>query len=205
MNYEDFLSLCKIRRSVRQYNDKKVLIGDIYKIIDAAIQAPSGTNIQGWKFRIINNKNEIIKVTDIIEQKLKDVASKFDDSYILKENFLKYGKNFYFFKKAPCVIFLYSCKPRNIVKRFFGKGLSWYKGEGVFLSLGMAMQNMMLAACTLGISTCALTGPLLAEKELNDILKPPPKHELTALLCLGYTDKQPQSPGRKPIEKFIVK
>ena len=68
------------------------------------------------------------------------------------------------------------------------------------------MQNMMLAAHTLGISTCPLTGPLIAEKEIIKTFPSPKKHELAALLCLGYSDKITRGgPGRKPVEKFIVK
>jgi len=204
MEYEDFLNLCETRRSVRKYNEKKVLKDDIYKVISAGIQAPSPTNTQGWKFKIIDSHDQIKLTSKIIEQKVKELADNLEEDFILKENVIKYSKNFSFFKNAPVIIFIYCKNPRQFLKRFFQKRLDLYKGEGIFLSLGMVIQNMMLAAHSLGLSTCILTGPLIAENELNREFEKPKKHELGAILALGYSDIKQTSPGRKSIEKFLV-
>ncbi|OHD12387.1 MAG: hypothetical protein A2086_10005 [Spirochaetes bacterium GWD1_27_9] len=203
MNFDDFFDLCKQRRSVRKYTDKNISDEDINKIIEAGIQAPSGTNLQGWKFKILKNKEEINTAADVIEKKVLKVALSYNDG-VLKDTLREYGKNFFFFKDAPLVIFLYAKKPNNFLPHFFKEELGICKGTGVFLSLGMVMQNMMLAAFSLGISSCPLTGPILAEEELNEVFIPPKKYEFCGLLSFGYTDENPKSPGRKDLEKFII-
>lgn len=203
MNYNDFFNICRSRRSVRNFIKKDINNEDIKKIIQAGIQAPSPTNSQGWKFRIINRSNEIKNFTDIIEEKIKKLTDNLSDG-VLKQNFKEYSKNFIFFNNSGAVILLYSKKPKNFLKEIFPSKISYIKGYGNYLSLGMVMQNMMLAAHTLGISTCPLTGPLIAEKEINSLYKPPSKHEFCAIISLGYTNLNPASPGRKDLNKFII-
>jgi len=55
----------KQRRSIRRYTKQMPSENAIYKIIKAAIWAPSGLNNQPWKFKIIsgNQKNKLSKFT----------------------------------------------------------------------------------------------------------------------------------------------
>lgn len=49
------------RRSVRAYSPRKVDRDDIVEIIQAATWAPSGNNLQPWKFSIVMNDEELLK------------------------------------------------------------------------------------------------------------------------------------------------
>jgi len=139
----------------------------------------------------------------IIERKLDGLINKIEDG-LLKESFTLYSRNFTFIKNSPCIILFFSLKPRKIFKSFFKGKLNSYKGEGTFLSSGMVMQNMMLAALTLGISSCPLTGPLTAEKDIINKYPPPQKYELSGLITFGYADAESKNPGRKRPEQFII-
>ncbi len=52
------------RRSVRKFTDKKIEKEKILKIIDAANQAPSACDIQGWRFIVINKKKLIERLVN---------------------------------------------------------------------------------------------------------------------------------------------
>jgi len=52
-------NLMKKRRSIRQFSDKKIDDKKIKKLIEGAIQAPSGSNSQAWRFIVITNKEDI--------------------------------------------------------------------------------------------------------------------------------------------------
>ena len=54
------LSTILDRRSIRSYSSKKVDRDDIIKILTAASWAPSGNNLQPWRFSVIVN-NELVK------------------------------------------------------------------------------------------------------------------------------------------------
>lgn len=49
----------KNRRSIREYLDVDINTDIINKLIESAISAPSGKNLQPWRFRIVTNKQEI--------------------------------------------------------------------------------------------------------------------------------------------------
>ena len=203
MDFDKFFDILQKRRSVRKYLPDEIKDDEIRKIILAGIQAPSGTNVQGWKFRIVTDKKNIVRIAEIIKEKINKLTSFYGDS-IVKNGMTEYGGNFFFFENAPAIILLYAKNPNNFVKKIFEEGLNLYKGCGTFLSLGMVIQNMMLAASILGIGTCPLTGPLLAEEEINNEFEVPTKYQLSAVLSLGYPEIIPNSPGRKDIDKFII-
>ncbi|MFL0198678.1 nitroreductase family protein [Clostridium sp. WILCCON 0269] len=49
------------RRSVRSYNSEEVSKNDIIQLLTAASWAPSGNNIQPWRFSVVMNNKELIK------------------------------------------------------------------------------------------------------------------------------------------------
>jgi len=62
IDYDEFYSLCRQRRSVRWFLDKPVPREFIDKAVLAANQAPSACNRQPFEFRIIDNKDEVNEV-----------------------------------------------------------------------------------------------------------------------------------------------
>jgi nitroreductase len=53
----DFITVAKERRSVRQYDAEYVMTEEeIREILDIAIQAPSSSNLQPWRFLVIQDK-----------------------------------------------------------------------------------------------------------------------------------------------------
>jgi nitroreductase len=204
MEYDAFLELCRQRRSVRKYCNTKVDDKTILEIIEAGIQAPSPTNAQGWRFRVLDSPQTIEQVVEIVDRRLQERMCE-DISELEKGLLSVYGRGFFLvMKNAPVVIAAYSQKPAELSRAFFCDGLNLYKGAGHYLSLGMVLQNMMLAAQTLGLSSCMLTGPLTAEEAIDERLIPPEGFELAAFLCLGYSDARPASPGRKEARTFLL-
>jgi len=59
---ETLLSLIKTRRSVRKYKDHPISNGDLKKILEAGRWAPSGANIQPWRFIVIQDKTLIKQI-----------------------------------------------------------------------------------------------------------------------------------------------
>ena len=54
------------RRSVRSFTDKKVSKEDIELLIKAGLSAPSGMNLQTWKFTGVLNSNKIKELADVV-------------------------------------------------------------------------------------------------------------------------------------------
>ena len=59
---EEILSLIKTRRSVRKYTDRSIIEADPDKILEAGRWAPSGANLQPWRFVVVKDKSLIKEV-----------------------------------------------------------------------------------------------------------------------------------------------
>ncbi|MCK5504915.1 MAG: nitroreductase family protein [Thermodesulfovibrionia bacterium] len=106
------------------------------------------------------------------------------DSEEVKKSILKEATA-YFVGKAPLLIFvLYSNRTDNLE----------YKDH--LLSAAMAIQNMQLAAHSLGLGSCCVNN-LPIKSRLRKILKVPRSYEPVALLCIGYPKAVPKPMKRK--------
>ena len=59
---ETTFSLIKTRRSVRKYTDQPISESDLKKILEAGRWAPSGANLQPWRFIVIQDKDLIKQI-----------------------------------------------------------------------------------------------------------------------------------------------
>jgi len=55
MNETDMLDMIKERRSIRRYTDEAVTDKQIRQLLEAAMAAPSGSNIQSWEFVVVRD------------------------------------------------------------------------------------------------------------------------------------------------------
>jgi nitroreductase len=74
-------------------------------------------------------------------------------------------------------------------------------GKWAVVDTTIAMQNMVIAAWSLGIGSCWVGG--CNEKEIKKLLKIPDKWKFVALLTLGYPAEQPKPRKKKQVEKLF--
>lgn len=198
--YERFLALVESRRSVREFADRGVSKDDILRVLEAARWAPSNHNRQPWRFIVLQDRNQVKKLAEVVRtevtQKLKSLPR------VAAGYSVEFAHFATFFSGAPVVIAVLHKKPVS-----FSAGL--LKGvehpdlvSGEPLSAAMAVQNLLLAAHTLGLGTCVMTAPLLVSDTLRAELNPPPGHELSCMVALGYADENPVTPRRKSVEQI---
>lgn len=73
-------------------------------------------------------------------------------------------------------------------------------------SAGACLQNMMLAAYSLGLGTCWLGEIVKNEEKVKALLElPQEEYELCAFLALGFPNDKSKRAGRKPLSTFILK
>ncbi len=63
--------------------------------------------------------------------------------------------------------------------------------------------NLLLAAHTLGLGACWMTGPLVAADGLRRCLQVTKGWDIAALVPVGYADEEPQPPKRRPLQRLI--
>ena len=74
-------------------------------------------------------------------------------------------------------------------------------GKWAVVDTTIAMQNMVIAAWTLGIGSCWIGA--CNEEEVKKMLKIPDKWKVVALITLGYPAEQPKPRKKKPIEELF--
>lgn len=175
----NFFELIKKRESVRGYLDKEVEREKIEKIIECARLSPSACNAQPWKFVVVDNKNII-----------KDVAKKVYDPLVSGIN--------KFALTAPVFIVVVGEK-RNLTSKI---GEIVKKKDYTSIDIGIACENICLAATELGLGTCMIGW--FKEKDIKNILSIPSKKEVHLIITLGYYENNaPRKKVRKDMSEIL--
>lgn len=74
-------------------------------------------------------------------------------------------------------------------------------GKWAVVDATIAMENMVIAAWTLGIGSCWIGA--CNEEKVKELLKIPDKWKFVALLTFGYPAEQPKQRKKKPLEKMF--
>jgi nitroreductase len=74
-------------------------------------------------------------------------------------------------------------------------------GKWAVVDATIAMQNMVIAAWTLGIGSCWIGA--CNEAKVKQLLKIPDKLKVVALITLGYPAEQPKPRKKKPFEELF--
>ncbi len=180
----------KTRRSVREYIDKPISEETIKKIIDAGRYAPTGLNLQPWRFIVVQNKEMLKKISDCARPLLIKNLEERNDTGAL--NFMKrlQDKNFNLFYNAPVLVLVIGSK---------NNALTDY-------DCSLCAGNMILAAHSLGIGSCWIGGAAIIQKsdEIMAEIKIPENYKLIAPLVFGYPRAVPPVPEKhEPVVLWI--
>ncbi len=201
MDYQAALEMMRSRRSIRSFTDRKPSRTDIDRLIEAARWAPSNHNRQGWKFIVFEDRQELRALAEKIRISLSNriETAKRIPSAQAKE-LIRYAT---LFAEAPIAILVMHKRSVAVGRELLDGASHGELVSGEPLSAAMAVQNILLAAHCLSLGTCVLTAPLLAGevwKELDDL---PMGFEPTCIIALGYPDRAPSPPQRKPLEQIL--
>jgi len=165
------------RRSVRRYKPDPVKEEDLNKVLEAVRWAPSWANVQPW---------EVIVVKD--EETKRKLQGALPEGNPARKAVLA----------APLLLVM--CGRKNlsgVYKNQFVTSL----GDWVMFDIGIACQNLCLAAKALGLGT--VHAGLLNHDAANKILELPADLTVLELIPLGYPDHEPSAPPRKELKQFV--
>lgn len=190
------------RRSIRKYRPDPVPDEMINEILEAARLAPSGTNLQPWRFVVVKSKEMKEKLTAAIPLK--------------------------FITRAP-VIFI--CCADLTAMKSVGERMGELANAGAFdpsdldgfdpssyssrkmedgatkayltLNVAIAIQNMVLRATDLGLGSCWTM--MFSQDKIKSLLELGDDLHVVAVLPVGYPDQSPEPRPRLPLAKIIMK
>ena len=191
------------RRSVRAFRPDPVPRGTVAEILALASRAPSGTNIQPWKVRVLAGRER------------DRLAKAMVDAYFAKgEDGFKYPYNYYPVKwREP-----YLARRRKVGWDLYGLlGLTRDNKEGMakqharnfmffgapvemiftidadmelgsWLDYGMFLENIMLAARGKGLDTCPQAAIASGHAVVREVLAIPESEKIVCGMALGYAE-----------------
>ena len=188
---KQFYRVLESRKSIRKYKTDPVSKELIEKILAAGSHAPSGKNRQNWRFFVVTGKkrDEYLKLSQKSWLGIKEVLEK-----RLKPSLYQFTERYFFtLGDAPVIVFCYSLNDEE---------------ERYHTSIGsvyMAVENMILAAVSEGLGTCAMGAPLEIKEDVDRFLEiekyqseePAGRLELLCALVLGWPDHDPPKAPRQ--------
>lgn len=177
----------KSRRSVRKFKSQPVLKETLERMILTSIWAPSAMNIQPWHFTILTGekRDRLVSIASKSFEKLQiRLRELFPERHV---DFI--GHYFTTFGNAPVIIAIAMDRQEEEVYRL-----------AAIQSVAAAIQNLLLLAHAEGLGTCWMTGVLWVKDQIERFLDIPRGQELVALVTVGYPEKQPSAPSRKPAD-----
>ncbi len=180
----ELLEAIKTRRSIRKYKTTPVDDQAVETVLEAARWAPSWKNTQCRQFIVVRDDKIKNQLADTLHDLAQDAANPADSAI----------------RVAPVVIVacaeLGKSGYDNEGKLATDKGDSWY-----MFDVALAMQNLMLAARSLGLGTVCVGN--FDAGEIARILEVPPGFRVVSLTPLGYPDQEPNPRPRKELSETV--
>lgn len=200
--------LMKSRRSIRKFTDEPVSNDIIRELIEAAVTAPSGCNSQCWYFAVFTSKDKIAELALAAEKGVRRFYNDCDDELFLSQRI----KQTTFFRNAPAVICVFLTRmdyhDKRVEEFYNSKGFDHHKmldmlGNPDILSVGAAVENLILKAHESGLGACWMNDPAVAAPEISDLVKVPDSYRFLSLIPVGKPAYIPHHKQLKPLDDVI--
>ena len=167
----------KSRRSIRAYKPEQIKDEELQAILECGINAPSARNSQPWEIRVMRDKEAI---DNLNKEVIADMIEKRPEA---KERFA--GEDASVFFHAPTLLVV-------------AYDTTQYWGMS---DCGMLVQNILLAAESMNIGTCAVgcCREYIQSPKAADFVKSlnlPENYVVYLTVTLGYKDEAPDAKPR---------
>ncbi|ETR73464.1 MAG: nitroreductase family protein [Candidatus Magnetoglobus multicellularis str. Araruama] len=210
---KQLVQLMRSRRSCRNYEDKPVPLETLNDLVKIGISAPSGSNVQGWSFTVIPDRNALLTLGKYVMNYFKRL-NRMAEIYPLrllsywfaKDELGQYYRNYY----SRIAEAIDEFENQDIDRLFHGASAAILIG-GNKLNGGspqedalLASQNILLAAHAMGLGTCLIGFAVEAMKRDSSIkqyLDIPQTEDIYAVIGIGFPKEKYQTViRRKPVK-----
>jgi len=190
------LQTIQSRHSIRAFTDRPVAEEDILTLLQAANTAPSAHNQQAWRFIVIRGEKKR-QLVELINDKLPKFPRA--ASVLLRMAARSIAG-------APAVIAV--ANTGDLIEhgtRLFQvapeMGHDFFRTMEI-QSSAAAVQNLLLAATSLGLATVWLGILYLIKDDIRPLLGEP-KGEFMAVIPVGYAAHGSKGPAKRPLEAIV--
>jgi len=191
------------RKSIRAYMPGPVGKEIVEKLLRAAMMAPSGSNSQPWKFYVVTGTRKKA-LDEVLLQCLEEGRRTSNELQVQREGGDEKAQEIINSRRSDLTRAIMNLLVKNdLPLEMFVKGSFTYfgapvaifvtmdqsLGENNLVSIGAAVENLLLAACENGLGTCWIGMALMYAKEIKENLGIPDTERIVSSLALGYPDE----------------
>ena len=190
----DFRDEMALRRTIRDFSSTPVPVGLIRHAIATAGTAPSGANVQPWRFVAVSDPETKARIREGAEQEEREFYEREHDEWHRALQPLGTDWRKPMLTDAPVVIVVFE------VHRSETEPKPYYPKE----SVGIAVGFLLTALHRMGLAT--LTHTPSPMRFLNGILGRPPNERPFVVIPVGYPAEGATVPAirRKPVDEIMV-
>jgi nitroreductase len=184
--YAALEAICTARHSTREFLDRPVSGELVGKILSIARTSPYAGGSKKWEVLVVNEKECIAEAVRVVRSCVLDLHASIRPAF--QQGFLEYARYFSAFEHAP-VLLLPIFKDNRTMSLMFHEppeSILRLESENFVKSISCVSMLILLAAQSLGLATCFMTGALIAEKELGRLVTVKPGYRIGAVIPLGY-------------------
>jgi nitroreductase len=197
------------RRSIRRYKSDALPEAWIQAMLSCAHQAPSPSNSQPVRYVRICSK----VCRDRLQQALTEgherlvAAHRAAGAPARLRNWINAYRRYAEFMFAAPVLLAVGVDPdvKGFARRLAEAGLMaaiQYPGSELDLTVGLALQGLLLKAQALGVGSCILTAPLIFIQDLEKVLGLE-RLSVKCFVTLGMADETPAASERLPLADVV--
>ncbi len=195
---ERFRSIASRRRSVREFSPDPIPREVLLHAIAAAASAPSGANLQPWKFVVVTQASVKSRIREAAEEEEKEnYSGRMPDEWLEALAPLQTDWKKEFLEIAPALIVVF----REDYREAEGRRLhNYYVAE----SVGIACGFLLAALHDAGLATLTHTPSPMGF--LREILDRPRNERPFLLIPVGYPAPSCRVPEiqRKPLDEVVI-
>jgi nitroreductase len=192
MNSAGLLQIIRKRRSVRVYKMGKVTDKQLEAILEAARWAPSGANTQPWEFVVTRDRQKMKRAREIFYNEWKQ--RKLEDPVNYK------GLSKYYVGDASVLVLV--CADPRTMKVYLTTRQPGDREKLFQASVASAVEQMMLAAASMGFGTVWVSVREEIEPELRELFRVPQPIRLLWVVPIGRARFWPGAKPRRKISDF---
>jgi nitroreductase len=191
--YAALEAICTARHSTREFLDRPVSGELVEKILSIARTSPYAGGSKKWEVLVVQEKDRIAEAVRMVRSRVAELHALVRPAF--QQGFLDYARYFSAFENAPVLLLpVFKAKPTlSLTFHEPPESILRLEGENFVKSISCVSMLILLAAQSLGLASCFMTGALIAEEELGRLVNMKPGHRIGAVIPLGYAADLQQS------------
>jgi nitroreductase len=184
--YAALEAMCTARHSTREFLNRPVPAALIEKILAIARTSPFAGGSKSWEVLVIQEQDRIAEAARVVRSRVEVLHASIRPPF--QQGFLEYARYFSAFESAPVLMLpvfkviptltlMLPEPPEEIIRM---------ENENLAKSISCVTMLILLAAQSLGLASCCMTGPLIAEEEIGRLVNIKPGRRIGAVIPVGY-------------------